>query len=298
MTVFFEKLLSGSFVQIILGMLFGIIGFLLMYILYYNSRIKSSYHLIALFSFCFSVSIGALWEIFRYLLITLAMMRLGDFDIDYAPRGLIFTTLGATIASVSGYLYIKYGEGKVFHKLTSSFMRRNPKLFVDYEKSPEYIIDLIKKGESEQLEFKSTLRTNLHTKQPDKKIEHAILKNIAAFLNTEGGTLLVGVSDDGTISGIEKDGFKNNDRFYQHFTNLIKDHIGNEYLPFIKSVIIPIDSMNLLKIDCGSSNKVVFLKMDNAEEFYVRTGPASVKLDGSKLIGYVDKKFKKEPKRI
>jgi RNase P/RNase MRP subunit p29 len=63
-------------------------------------------------------------------------------------------------------------------------------------------------------------------------------------------------------------------------------------------VIIPIDSMNLLKIDCGSSDKVVFLKMDNAEEFYVRTGPASVKLDGSKLIAYVDKKFKKEPKRI
>ena len=292
-TVFFEKLLTGSLVQIILGMFFGIIGFLLMYILYYNSRLKSSYSLIALFSFCFSVSVGALWEVFKYLLVTLAEMSLGDFDIDYAPRGLIFTMIGATIVSVSGYLYVKYGKGEAFRKVLSAFVRRNPKLFADYERSPEYILDLIKKGESEQLEFKSTLRTNLYTKQTDKMIEHAVLKTITAFLNTDGGALLVGVSDDGIISGIEKDGFQNKDKFYRHFTNLIKNHIGNEYLAFIKSAIVPIDNLNILKIDCKASNKEVFLKMNDTEEFYVRTGSTSIRLKGSKLIAYTNEKLKK-----
>ena len=292
MVVFFEKLLTGSSVQIVLGMFFGVIGFLLMYILFYNSRLKSSYSLFGLISFCFSVSLGAIWEIFRYVLIIFAETRLGDLDIDYAPRGLILTMLGATIVSVIGYLYIRYSEGKTIHKLLSGFRRKNPKLFIDYDKNPQYVIDLIKKGESEQLEFKSTLRTNLHTKQPDKKIEHSVLKTITAFLNTDGGTLLIGVSDNGIVSGIEKDEFKNNDRFYQHFTNLIKNHIGNEHLPFIRSTMIPIDKTNILKIDCSASSKEVFLKIDDDEEFYVRNGPASIKLVGRELIEYVNQKFK------
>lgn len=57
--------------------------------------------------------------------------------------------------------------------------------------------ELIHRGESERLEFKSTLRWNLHTDSKDKRIEHAVLKTIAAFLNTQGGTLLIGVEDDG-----------------------------------------------------------------------------------------------------
>ena len=64
---------------------------------------------------------------------------------------------------------------------------------------------LIKRGENEKIEFKSTLRINLHTKEQDKKVENSVLKTIVAFLNSEGGTLLIGVSDCGEIIGIEKD---------------------------------------------------------------------------------------------
>ena len=54
-------------------------------------------------------------------------------------------------------------------------------------------------GETEGVEFKSTLRTNLHTGQPDEKMQMAALKTIAAFLNAGGGTLLIGVADDGSV---------------------------------------------------------------------------------------------------
>jgi predicted HTH transcriptional regulator len=133
---------------------------------------------------------------------------------------------------------------------------------------------------------------NLHTKQPDKKIEHSVLKTINAFLNTNGGTLLVGISDEGMITGIDTDGFQNTDKFYQHFTNMIKNHIGNEYLPFIQSNIIEIQKKHILKIDCNPSDKAVFLKIDKDEDFYVRSGTASIKLVGKKLINYVNIKFK------
>ena len=57
--------------------------------------------------------------------------------------------------------------------------------------------ELIDVGESGEVEFKSTLRWHLHAERMDKEIEHASLKTIAAFLNTAGGTLLIGVNDDG-----------------------------------------------------------------------------------------------------
>ena len=146
-------------------------------------------------------------------------------------------------------------------------------------------------GEGDKIEFKSTLRTNLYTNQIDKKMEHAVLKTIVAYLNSNGGTLLVGVSNDGTISGVEKDGFQDSDKLNLHFTNLLNSHIGNEYLPFIKHEIVKIDGKSILKIDCLASNKHVFLKGLEGEEFYVRNGPASVRLDGSSLVDYIHHKF-------
>ena len=293
LSVYLEKLLAGVVLQIFLGASLGIIGFVLMYLLYSNNRIKTSDIFIAVFSFCFSVSLGAIWEVFRYFLAVFFGMGVGTFSINYTAWGLIFTMIGAFIASTSGYLYINNNKNNSLHKLAAAIMRKNPRLFSDFENSADYIRDLIKKGENEALEFKSTLRTNLHTKKIDKKMEHAVMKSITSFLNTDGGTLLVGVLDDGNVSGVEVDSFSDTDNFYRHFTNLVKDHIGPEYLPYIKSNVVPIEDKTILKVDCSSSDKEVFLKSDNLEEFYIRAGASSVRLEGSKLIDYVGKKFER-----
>lgn len=290
--VFFEKLFAGSIVQVVLGTLFGIFGFLLMYSLYYNNRMEASYKLIAFSSFSFSVSVGALWEVFRYLLHTASGITIGYLSTEYASIGLTFTIIGATIVSILGYLHLKYGRGKGLSWLANAFVRENPELFADDKTSPEHILNLIEEREGEQLEFKSTLRKNLHTNKPDEKVEQAVMKTITAFLNTDGGVLLIGVSDDGKITGIKKDGFKNNDKFYRHYTNLVRDRINNKYLPLIKSNIIQINEKNVLKVNCRPSSEEVFLKADDEEQFYVRTGPASMQLTGRKLVEYINEKFK------
>jgi predicted HTH transcriptional regulator len=118
-----------------------------------------------------------------------------------------------------------------------------------------------------------------------------MLKTITAFLNSNGGILLIGVSDEGAINGIEADAFQNTDQFYRHYTNIIKTRIGNEYLPFIQSSLILIQNHQVLKIECKPCNSPVFLQTDETEEFYVRAGPASVRLEGRKLLDYVDEKF-------
>jgi len=291
LAVLFEKFFAGFLVQVFFGMMLGFVGFILMYILYYNNRMKTNYLLITLFSFCFSVSLRAVWEVFRNFVMVYFDLNIGDSAGYDLVDGLFLTMVGASIFSVFGYIYLKLNRGSLFDRVIGAFLKKNPKLFTDTDPSKEYIMEKIKKGESETLEFKSTLRTNLHTKQHDKKIEMSVMKTIDAFLNTDGGTLLVGVSDDGQIMGIKRDGLKSKDRFHRHFTNMVKNYIGNEYLPYIRSEIVPIDDEHVLNIDCDPSAKAVFLKVDNAEEFYVRTGPSSVKVEGSKLITYIDQRF-------
>ncbi|EKD26598.1 MAG: hypothetical protein ACD_79C01103G0001 [uncultured bacterium] len=86
--------------------------------------------------------------------------------------------------------------------------------------APVSTAELISKGEGQHIEFKSTLRMNLHTMKPDREMEFAVLKTIAGFLNSEGGTLLIGLNDQGEIIGIKNDNFTNKDKMMLHLTNL------------------------------------------------------------------------------
>jgi Putative DNA-binding domain len=90
-------------------------------------------------------------------------------------------------------------------------------LFDHYLRGHRNAEELIKRGESKTLEFKSTLRWNLkEDRKDDQGVTHAALKTIAAFLNTDGGDLLIGVADDGSIVGIERDKLENDDKFMRH----------------------------------------------------------------------------------
>ena len=153
---------------------------------------------------------------------------------------------------------------------------------------------LIEKGESRRLEFKSTLRLNLHTQNVDKKMEHSAMKTIAAFLNSEGGKLLVGVSDSGEILGADLDTLPNEDKFLLHFKNLLDRHIGLSFIPLIHYELVEIVGKKILEVDCDRSDEAVFLKAGSDEEFYVRTGPSSDKLDGKRLLDYIKRHFGNE----
>jgi hypothetical protein len=77
-------------------------------------------------------------------------------------------------------------------------------------KPPRYwrshpVLRTISEGESQTLEFKETLHAASDTGDKHEGVLHGALKTIAAFLNTAGGTLLIGVSDDGEIRGLAKD---------------------------------------------------------------------------------------------
>jgi predicted HTH transcriptional regulator len=203
-------------------------------------------------------------------------------------------SLGAFVSSVIGYIYLKTEKKNPMNYFVNRFIKRNPNLFIQQIDSPQEVLELINQGEKKSLEFKSTLRINLHTKEHDKKIEHSVLKTIAGFLNSSGGTLLIGVDDAGKIIGIKNDNFESSDKFNLHFTNLIKQYIGKKYFRFLNFELVRINDKSVLKVDCFKSNKPVFLKFGENEEFYIRTGNQTIQISGSELVEYIDEKFSKK----
>jgi len=150
---------------------------------------------------------------------------------------------------------------------------------------------LIQEGENNQLEFKSSLRWNLHANKEDRRIEHSVLKTVVAYFNTDGGTLLVGVADDGEILGIEVDNFKNEDKYLLHFANLVNDRIGKQYADCIRWNLFDVGDNKVLHVECKKSSTPVFLNMDGKEEFFIRTGPSTVQLSTSEVLEYSRKHF-------
>ncbi len=151
----------------------------------------------------------------------------------------------------------------------------------------ERVKSIISNGESNGVEFKSTLRWNLKTDRSEKVIEKAWLKSLAAFLNSEGGVLLVGVADNGDILGIDADNFDNEDKYLLHVNNRIQQHIGLEHAGFIGYQLVPVGIKKVLLIECRPSPLPVFLKISKEEEFYIRVGPGSRRLSTSEVVAYV-----------
>ncbi len=141
------------------------------------------------------------------------------------------------------------------------------------------------------MEFKSSLRVNLHTMKPDVKIEHAVLKTLAAFLNTHGGTLVIGVDDKGTPLGLENDGFQNEDKMGQHLANLIRDRLGAHHTFCLHPRFMEYEGKRVLVIGCDPAKSPAYVKDGKADYFYVRTSGTTAELPASKIHDYVKQRF-------
>lgn len=147
------------------------------------------------------------------------------------------------------------------------------------EPANEEIEELILSGESDTIEFKSTLRYDLRAKAVNKKLEYVIAKTIAAFLNSGGGNLFIGIDDNqnalGLMNDIESLSKKNIDGFELQVIEVIKKYIGAGYSSHIKITYPDYDDMQICRIKITKSNNPVFTKFEGKEDFFIRTGCSS-----------------------
>lgn len=167
--------------------------------------------------------------------------------------------------------------------------------------APVSLDDLIAEGESDELEFKSTLRWDLKECSVNKKLEDVIIKTVAAFANSQGGTLLIGIADDGEILGLEADyhslGGADRDKFELHLRNLLNQQFGPGFVT--SKVVIKfheVGEKEICQIEISPAAEPVIVKMKDknglsAEKFYARSGNSSQEIPLSEMHAYSKDRF-------
>lgn len=163
--------------------------------------------------------------------------------------------------------------------------------FIVEEVKPN-ILQLVEQGENEQIEFKESFRWDTRQEAINRKLEYVIAKTIAAFLNSVGGTLLIGVADNGQIVGIERDlqkvKYKNTDGFYQKLTQTIETYLGIGVTHYISTSFESIENKFVCVIKIKQSRKPVYLRAKNQSEFWFRTGNVTRQLDVKRAHEYIE----------
>lgn len=163
--------------------------------------------------------------------------------------------------------------------------------------------ELIAQGENSSLELKTTLRWDMKTSQVNKKLEEVILKTIAAFSNGEGGTLIIGVTDNGEIEGLHHDyaSLQNGDKdkFELHLRNLINKEYGIDFATNNVTITFPeINEKEICMVEIKTGLKPVYTNIVDAnnnktQKFYVRSGNSSQEVPFVEIADFVGRRFEK-----
>jgi hypothetical protein len=167
--------------------------------------------------------------------------------------------------------------------------------------APVSLEDLIAEGESDELEFKSTLRWDLKDGTINKKLEEVIMKTVAAFANSQGGTLLIGVADDGEVLGLEPDyhslGGVDCDKFELHLRNLLNQQFGTG---FVTSKIVikfhAVGDKEVCQLETAPAKQAVIVTVKDkngqpTEKFYARSGNSSQEIPLGEMSAYIKERF-------
>ena len=160
-------------------------------------------------------------------------------------------------------------------------------------KPPRYwkshpILELIAQGEGQKLEFKETFEADARTGNKHPGVLSASLKTVAAFLNTSGGTLLIGVSDSGEVKGLSRD-FRlcgtrqDTDGLEQKMRGLLRNRFSPKSITSgkvkIDFEILPEGTVCHVRVEPLPKKDVVHLD----DDIYIRDGNTTIRLQGAEL---------------
>ncbi|RMG73140.1 MAG: ATP-binding protein, partial [Bacteroidetes bacterium] len=202
------------------------------------------------------------------------------------PYKLVFyAMLGGTMAAILARITFKSAERQLL------ILQLQEELDRDLE-------SLIAQGESETLEFKSSFRYDLRQQQVNKGLEGVIMKTLAGMMNSEGGTLLIGVSDEGEVLGLEPDyqALKRKDRdgFEQLLNNTVADRLGTPACEWIRVFFHQQAGKEVCRIRVSPAPQPVYVQESGKEaKFYIRTGAGTRAMTLPEAIAFIQQKWKR-----
>jgi hypothetical protein len=164
---------------------------------------------------------------------------------------------------------------------------------------------MLEHGESSTVEFKEALRWD-HRQDAGTTpsvAEAVAIKTIAGFLNSKlGGTLLIGISDDKTIVGLDRDYLSlgrpggreqsNADRFQLHLRNLVAAQIGPDISNLcVETEVVSRENQDVCVVRVSPSPSPIYVGEGKAKAFYLRVGPATRELNVKETVAFCQERW-------
>jgi CheY-like chemotaxis protein len=146
-------------------------------------------------------------------------------------------------------------------------------------------------AESQTVEFKQSIKHDASTGGANRALGQAVLRTIAAFANTDGGTLVVGRHDNGELIGIHDDlqlmQSPDIDAFERHVRDLISSWLGIATNRLVRLSFPQLRGAQLARLDVSPSSAPLYMRDKSGEIFYIRAGNLTRRLVGSELESYL-----------
>jgi len=200
---------------------------------------------------------------------------------------------------VKFFFYLIFGGlvGAVIVSSLMAFRKRNSLIFQLRNELEKSLTALIKNKEDDTVEFKSSLRWDYKQQKINKALESVIMKTLAGFMNTQGGSLLLGVADDGSILGLENDyntlARKDSDGYTQLLTSSISEKIGTPACRLVRILFHQHEGKEVCRIIVLPSPVPVYVKEDGEARFYVRTASGTREMDVQEALAFITSKWKR-----
>ncbi|MFL6117555.1 MAG: HsdR family type I site-specific deoxyribonuclease, partial [Catenulispora sp.] len=158
------------------------------------------------------------------------------------------------------------------------------------------VAEIITNDEDFAVEYKSTARWDLRENRPSKAMEDAVVKTVAGFLNTDGGTLLIGVGPDRTVVGLDHDYQRvspaNGDGFVNWLTTHLANAIGHAAVMRTRARIAAYGGQEICRLDVARSPRPVWARTSKGERlFYVRMNNSTRTMPEAELVDYVRERW-------
>lgn len=194
------------------------------------------------------------------------------------------------IVELNFELYKRTMDDRAFCEALKNF------LFDQYLRTHRTAEELVKRNPSTTLEFAPALLWNPKEYRQDDQVTYEVLKTLAAFLNTEGVDPLLGVAAEGSIVGIERDGFETEDGFMEHLVQAVRNALGDRAATCIDRKTQVVHDRAVCVVSCRRSPEPVLLRWRGMEinvagNFFVRKGPTMVSLPPDSIQEYIKKRF-------
>lgn len=217
--------------------------------------------------------------------VVFALDQLKQALIGNMPKKAVFYAFVGSVLSLGGAV------------VYASMVRRIQKIRQLTAALEDDIQQQIARGESASLEFKSTFRWDLRGNRVNRSLETVVMKTLAGYMNGQGGTLLIGVADNGSIVGLERDysALKKPDRdgFEQILMTSVATRLGGDACKCVQTIFHTVEKHEVCRVIVGAAHRPVYLRDGETPKLYVRMGVSTRELNVQEAIDYTATRWKK-----